>query len=129
MPVIINNRPILPLERNIPQAKPQNNNAIENSNSFSDVLKSTFDSKKTVKLSKHAEERLTKRNINLTSNDLKKVSDAVDKAEAKGIKEALIMLDGKALVTNIKNRTIITAISGDDLKDNVFTNIDGAMII
>lgn len=129
MPVIINNRPILPVERNVPQAKQQPNKPIENSSSFSDVLKSKIDIKRDVKLSKHAEERLLKRNINLTTSDLNKVSEAVDKAEAKGIKEALIMLDGKALVTNIKNRTIITAASGDDLKDNIFTNIDGAMII
>ncbi|HEX3047301.1 MAG TPA: flagellar biosynthesis protein, partial [Bacillota bacterium] len=55
--------------------------------------------------------------------------DAVNKAEAKGARESLILMDQMALVVSIKNRTVITAVDNESLKDNVFTNIDSAVIV
>ena len=57
------------------------------------------------------------------------LKDAVNKAEAKGAKESLILMDQLALVVSVKNRTVITAVDGASLKDNVFTNIDSAVIV
>jgi flagellar operon protein len=39
------------------------------------------------------------------------------------------MSDKAALVVSIKNRTVITAVDPGSLKDNVFTNIDSAVIV
>lgn len=97
--------------------------------SFEDVLGRISASKEEVKISKHAADRLASRNIQLSSEDMGKINDAVNKAEAKGIKEALILMNDKVFIANIKNRTIITASTESDLKDNVFTNIDGAVIV
>ncbi len=60
---------------------------------------------------------------------MQKINQAIEKAEKKGIKDALILMDNKAFVANIKNKTIITASTSEQLKENVFTNIDGAVIV
>ncbi len=82
-----------------------------------------------VKFSQHAKERLQTRNIALGSNELAKLSMALDKAAAKGARESLVLMDNVALVVSVKNRTVITAVDDASLKNNVFTNIDSAVII
>lgn len=95
--------------------------------SFGDVLNQI--GKKELKFSKHALDRIKSRNIDLTQQDLAKISDAVDRAESKGVKEALILMNNNVFIASVKSKTIITASSDDQLKDNVFTNIDGAVIL
>lgn len=97
--------------------------------SFQEVLSQIKGQSEEVKFSKHATERLSQRNIVLTEQEIKQIDSAIDKAEAKGIKDALILMDNKAFVANIKNKTIITAATQEQLKDSVFTKIDGAVII
>jgi flagellar operon protein len=97
--------------------------------SFEDVLSKVKSSNEEVKLSKHAKARLDQRNITLSDADMRKIGNAIDKADQKGIKDALILMDNKAFVANIKNKTIITASTNEQLKENVFTNIDGAVIV
>lgn len=97
--------------------------------SFQDVLSQIKGQSENVKFSKHASERLSQRNIVLTDQEIRQIDSAIDKADAKGIKDALILMDNKAFVANIKNKTIITATTNEQLKDSVFTKIDGAVII
>jgi len=82
-----------------------------------------------MKYSKHAVERLQSRNINLSKQEMQKIETALTKAADKGVKETLIIMGNTALIANVKNRTIVTAATGENLRDNVFTNIDGAVII
>jgi flagellar operon protein len=83
-----------------------------------------------VKFSQHATQRLQTRNINLTSTQMNQLNNAVDKAAQKGARESLILMDRDlALVVSVKNRTVITAMDGASIKDNVFTNIDSAVIV
>ena len=103
-------------------------NLNKNGKSFKEVLDQIGKNDKVI-FSKHALQRLEKRNINLSKDDLNQISNAVNQAKDKGVKEALIILRDNAFITSIKNNTIITATTGDDLKENVFTNIDGAVII
>ncbi|MBN2796985.1 MAG: flagellar protein [Clostridia bacterium] len=107
----------------------QQNVSRNNGPSFQDVLSQIKGQNEAVKFSKHATERLSQRNIVLTEQEIKQIDSAIDKAEAKGIKDALILMDNKAFVANIKNKTIITAATQEQLKDSVFTKIDGAVII
>jgi len=106
-----------------------NNTQRPQGQSFEDVLAKVKSSKQEVKISKHAQLRLNQRNITLTEADMIKIDEAMEKASKKGIKDALILLDNKAFVANIKNKTIITAAANEQLKENVFTNIDGAVIV
>jgi len=82
-----------------------------------------------LKVSGHAKTRLESRNIQLGKEEWDRVVDGVNKAAAKGAKESLVMVDSVALVVSVKNRTVITAVDQANLKDNVFTNIDSAIIV
>lgn len=96
--------------------------------SFEDVL-SQVQGQQELKFSKHAMSRLEERDIKLTTEEVGKISDAVKKAENKGIRDALILMDDKVFIANVKSRTIVTAASENQLKESVFTNIDGAVIV
>ncbi len=82
-----------------------------------------------LKVSSHAQTRLESRQIQLGKAEWDRVMGGVDRAAAKGAKESLVMVDDVALVVSVKNRTVITAVDKAHLKDNVFTNIDSAVIV
>ncbi len=96
---------------------------------FGAVLQETIKKNEGLKFSKHAEFRLQSRNIRLTQAQTDKISEAVTKADEKGVKDTLVMMDGLAFVVNVQSRTVITAVNSSELKENVFTNIDGAVIV
>ncbi len=99
-----------------------------NGPAFGQVLQETLENQTEIKFSAHALKRLESRQIALDHEDLALLKDAVARAEAKGSKESLILMDQLALVVSVKNRTVITAVDGNNLKENVFTNIDSAVI-
>lgn len=121
------NRNITPITKRI-DTHTSDKLIINKSKSFDEVLKKEI-SKEYVKFSKHAQERLQKRNIAFTPQDLKNISSAVEKAAKKGIKDTLIIMGNTALIANVRSKTVITATTEESLKDNIFTNIDGAIII
>jgi flagellar operon protein len=82
-----------------------------------------------LKISGHAQTRLQSRNIELGQDQWQRVLDGVNKAADKGAKESLVMVDDVALVVSVKNRTVITAVDKSSLKNNVFTNIDSAVVV
>ena len=108
---------VTPSKQNIPPA----------SGDFGKILQDKIGSGSELKFSKHAESRLQTRNIQLSQSQKEKISQAVNKAEQKGVKDSLVLMDNLAFVVNVKNKTVITAVSSSELKDNVFTNIDGAV--
>lgn len=79
--------------------------------------------------SQHASTRLLERGIKLDETHLAKLEGAVSKAAGKGAKESLILMDNVAFVVSIVNRKVITAVEQGQLKDNVFTNIDSAILV
>ncbi len=98
--------------------------------SFRDVLRTTAAPVTTpLKFSAHAQARLESRNIRLSSEDVAKMNAMADKAAAKGAKQSLFMMRDTAMVVSIVNRTVITAVDQNSMKENVFTNIDSAAII
>lgn len=90
-------------------------------------FKQIFDEE--LRFSKHASERLENRKIELSKEDVNKLESAVKKAQEKGIRNSLILMDNRAFIVNIKTGTVITAVDDKNLKENVFTNIDGAVIV
>jgi flagellar operon protein len=96
---------------------------------FGQVLEKIKRKNESILFSKHALERMDKRNIQLTTEELDRLERAFDKAEDKGVKDALILMGDKAFIASIKNKTVITTLCKEQLTDNVFTNIDGAVII
>ncbi|MGI6604148.1 MAG: TIGR02530 family flagellar biosynthesis protein [bacterium] len=81
-----------------------------------------------LQFSRHAEERLAQRGISMSGETWQRLADAVARVDAKGGRDSLVLLDKLALVVNIPNRTVITAVDGESMKEKVFTNIDSAVI-
>ncbi len=82
-----------------------------------------------LKFSAHAAQRMQERRINLDAATMSRVNDAIDKAAAKGVDDTLVITGDAALIVSVKNRTVITAMDKTQLNGNVFTNIDGAVIV
>jgi len=114
------------IQNQIETTKVRPETAIKNpSVSFHEILEKRIEAP--VQFSKHATNRLTDRNISLTGEQMNRVADGIGKAGEKGIRDSLVLVDDVALVVNVKSRTVITAIN--QLTDNVFSNIDGAVIV
>lgn len=90
---------------------------------FNDLLS---DELSKLKFSSHASKRLEDRNIVLSNAEMQKINEAVQKAETKGAKDSLVMMNGNAFIVNIPNKTVITAMPLEN-NDNVFTNIDSVV--
>lgn len=94
--------------------------------SFQDILDQQ---EKTLRFSHHAELRLKQRGIELKPDQLQRIENAIDRAASKGAKDSLLIMNDLALIVNVKSRTIVTAMDGAQLKDNVFTQIDSAVVV
>ena len=82
-----------------------------------------------LKFSKHASGRLAVRNIELNDIQKARLADGMQKAGEKGIKDSLVIMDQLAFIVNVPSNTVITALDQTESKDNIFTNIDGAVIV
>lgn len=120
----INNPMQNPLKNNSTQKK---TNTTDNTNSFASTLEQV--KSVDIKFSKHAQVRMKERNLVLDKSEMVKLTDAIEKAEKKGVKDALIIMKNQAFIANIKSNTIVTAVSKDNLNGNIFTNIDGTVIV
>lgn len=81
-----------------------------------------------LKFSKHALSRLSDRNITLDTEQLERLQAGAEKAGEKGIRDSLVMVDRLAFIVNIPNRTVVTAMDSTATEENIFTNINGAVI-
>ena len=99
--------------------------------SFQDILqqKSLTGSTGNLKFSKHAVQRLESRNIILSDEQSARLEEGVKKAGDKGINESLVLVDSLAFIVNVPNRTVVTAMDQTESDSNIFTNIDGAVIM
>jgi len=95
--------------------------------SFADELSRAGASER-LQFSKHALERVQRRGIELDPSTLTRLSEGVGRAASKGSRDSLVLVDGTAFVVSVSNRTVITAVGSQQMKDNVFTNIDSAVI-
>ncbi len=121
----IDNSKIRELVQSQVQQPQTQNRAVESGPSFGDVLQSQLG----LKVSGHAQTRMKSRGIELGESDWNRIRSGVDRAAQKGSRDSLVMIDDIALVVSVKNRTVITAVSQDQLKENVFTNIDSAVFV
>ncbi len=132
MQILNNNKLIIPGNKFIHNDNKDKKYIDSGSKSFQDILSKKIDAKNdgiSVQFSKHASMRLNDRNLSLSGEQLKRIENGVEQAESKGIKDSLIIVDDIALVVNVKNKVVVTALnSGKDGK-NIFTNIDGAVIV
>ena len=105
--------------------------AQENSVSCEDILrqKQTTAESQEPRFSKHAQGRLNDRPINLSDEQNERLESRVLKASEKGIRESLVILDSLAFIVNVPSKTVVTAMDQSESESNIFTNIDGAVIV
>jgi flagellar operon protein len=77
---------------------------------------------------RHALERLQQRGITLDQPTLGRLTDGVQRAAGKGSRDSVVFVDGTAYVVSVKNNTVITAVGSEHMRQQVFTNIDSAVI-
>lgn len=127
------NNQIYSIEQVTSQYLNQNKKKKEISNlsnvSFQDVLKNKTADELEVTFSKHANERLESRDIHLTEEQVNRLNYGVAKARSKNIQESLVMMDNLTFIVNVNNNMVITAMNQDSADEQVYTNIDGAVII
>lgn len=126
----------IPGKSGISPAEPKKQEGVKGE--FDNVLEQTLEQSKQpdlgqlrapLKFSAHASQRLQDRKITIDPMTMGKVNDAIDRAAAKGVEDTLVLTDKAALIVSVKNRTVITALDRNSLSGNVFTNIDGAVIV
>ncbi len=99
---------------------------------FEEVLQTkTLQNRETkgLKFSKHAAVRLADRNIELSTKQLERLNEGAKKAQQKGIRDSLVIVDEIAFIVNVPSQTVVTAMDSAQTSENVFTNINGAVII
>lgn len=99
-----------------------------NTHLFGQIFAEEIAKQKTLTISHHADQRMKARGIELSQELMNRLEDAIEKASSKGSKDALVILDNLAFVVSVKNRTVITAMDDESMRNNVFTNIDSAVI-
>ena len=93
--------------------------------SFADVLGTQTND---VSFSRHAAQRLERRGIDVGASTMNRLSDGVDRAASKGSRSSVVFVDGTAFVVSVPTRTVITAVDPGHMREQVFTNIDSAVI-
>ncbi len=106
-----------------PVAQQSNTAATEQGTSFLETLESV----QRVKFSNHAQSRMQSREISLNSENVNRLSDAIDKAEKRGGKSSLVVVDDLAFIVNVQNRMVITALDKNQRGEGVFTQIDSVV--
>lgn len=125
-------RPVAPIITGNPSTTPvREPQTTKTGQSFQEILQRSIAANDSDRLvfSKHAMSRTAQRGINLTGSDLERLSSAVELAQDKGLTDTLVLMDNNAFIVNVPARVVITVVEGGDRDNNVFTNIDGAVIV
>ena len=113
--------PVIPVEGR--KGRQKTTNGVE----FKQVLAAQLN--QPIKFSGHCEKRMEQNGIVLTTAQKDKLTAVINQAENKGAKDTFVLMDNLAFLVSIKNRTVITVIDQPRMKENIFTNIDSAVIV
>ena len=124
--------PALPIEHRaqlLPKKESAGPASVQDQGAFAEAMRrAEAGGEGSVRFSTHARRRLAAREIHFGQSRLKRLEEAVDKAASKGGRDSLILMDELALIVNIKNRTVVTAIDRSSRREGVFTNIDTVVV-
>ena len=96
---------------------------------FEQLLQETIQQKQEVQFSKHAKERIDQRGIEVTTTLMNDLNNAVAKAKQKGAKDVVVIGPKEVFIVNVPNNIVVTTLSGAEMKNNIFTKIDSAVIL
>jgi len=106
-------------------------NAIKakNNAAFSSHLQASIGVLDKLNISKHANERLQQRGIVIDEIKWQQIEAKVNQAKKLGVKESLVLLNDAALIVSAKNNTVITAMDRQEATEQIFTNINGTIVM
>ncbi len=113
-----------PISSNTGAPRPQ---PAANGSGFAEKL-SQAQSGQGLRFSNHAQKRLQTREIDLGDDGLARLANAVEKAEKRGGRESLVLMDELAFIVNVPDRLVVTAIDASSRGEGVFTQIDSVVI-
>lgn len=96
---------------------------------FSTLLKEELDRSEGVRFSKHAAQRVAERGIEVSDRLMSDLNQAVEKAKEKGARDVVIIGKDGAFIVNVPHNLIVTTMNGNEMKENIFTNIDSAVLL
>lgn len=96
---------------------------------FAELLQKEAEKTQSVQFSKHAARRVQERGIEMTDNLMQNLNQAVSKAREKGARDVVVIGESGAFIVNVPNNVVVTTMSGTEMKENIFTNIDSAVLI
>ncbi|WP_058307810.1 TIGR02530 family flagellar biosynthesis protein [Gracilibacillus massiliensis] len=105
------------------------NQQVERQKNVETSFKEVLGQQQSVQISKHAEQRMASRNIEITADKWQQVESKLEEASKKGVRESLVITDQAAFIVNAKNKTVITAMEKSEIKSKIFTNINGTILI
>lgn len=112
-----------------PESTPRASEQTAGSPSFKELLDQAVKAEGGVEFSKHAAQRIEQRSIEISAESLQRLNEGVRIAQQKGLDDTLILIDKTAFVVSAQNNKVITTVSENEIKGNVFTNIDGTVIV
>nr|MBO2486983.1 hypothetical protein [Bacillota bacterium] len=128
----IYHRPVHPLQPPTPVGRPApapSQPKTGGKESFQELFTQALDEQRWgIRFSAHARSRVQSRNLVFTPDRMERLRQAVDRAAEKGARESLILVDELALLVSVPHRTVITVMDRTQARQNVFTNIDSAVI-
>ena len=123
----INIHPV-PFHPNVTKVHKQLERSETNQSSFSQML-NHYNTIEPLKISKHASERMQLRDISISDQEWNVITEKVSEAKQKGVKQPLVILDQATLIISAANNTVITALDRQEAKEQLFTNIDGTIVL
>lgn len=82
-----------------------------------------------IQISKHAMVRMEQRGISISPHTWEKIGAKINEAKSKGVGDSLVILKDAALIVSAKNKTVITALDREEAHSQIFTNINGTILI
>ena len=82
-----------------------------------------------ISFSKHAQSRAAERGIQVDDTLMGQLADSVERAQAKGATNILAFDATRAFIINVPHGRVITTMSQEEMQENIFTNIDGAVLL
>lgn len=96
---------------------------------FKELFESAVVQETGIKISKHAKQRLAERNISITETKWNELQAKLVEARQKGVQESLVVMDNAALIVDAKSETVITAMNREEAASQIFTNINGTILL
>lgn len=96
---------------------------------FNDLLHKKLEQTGELTFSRHAAQRIEDRGICMDDSMFSKLSAAVEKAGSKGSKNVAVIAPQGVFIVNVPNKVVVTGVSLDEMKENIVTNIDSAVLL